>query len=469
MKKAYLKLLVPIVALYLVVGVTCYFFHGIVKREVTLNELNHIANIAEENLRSVDVLIQTVVDYNDATAVSFANMDFFEDQEKIVNILKVLAQNESVLGSAVCDIDGKGVNEKGAEINLAKEKFFAEVLSNYSNGGSGMVAVLEDGMFAVGSVIVVNYVNFAGTTKGFLITASKVDEINERIFSKLPPMDLAVLAELNGIVYAGDFDGQNLWESNLYDLPVDTIKLNISQKKFYTSRIDGYGDIVVIPSKQTNGGLIILASDKNMAEPISDEMRNFYGLVASLFVVVTIYIAVNLFVLSFGGLLKKIKITKENERIKTDLITGLYNEVGFNTELGGYTRYAGDRNGILFAISIECDNSTDRTNIIKEVADDLKNTYRITDILGRGDDGAFLIFLKGFEGEKDMRKQTDELQLFLYDLKSGLLENGKDVNIAAGRAIYPKNGGTADELLSSVRGALEQSKAEGRGSISFCE
>ena len=107
--------------------------------------------------------------------------------------------------------------------------------------------------------------------------------------------------------------------------------------------------------------------------------------------------------------------------------------------------------------------------IIEDVATELKNTYRITDILGRGDDGAFLIFLKGFEGEKDIRKQTDELQLFLYDLKSGLLEDGQNVNISAGRAIYPKNGGNVEELLSAVRGALEKSKAEGRGSISFCE
>ena len=469
MKKTYLKLLIPIIALYFVVGVTCYIFHGIVRREITINKLNSIAHIAEENLNSVDVLIQTVVDYNDATAVSFANMDFYDDREKIVSILKGISQNESVQGSIVCTVDGKGYNEKGVNIDLTKEQFFADVLENYSNGGRGMTAVIEDGVFPVGSVAVVNYINFGGNTKGFLITASKVDNIDERIFNKIPPMDLAVLTELNGIAYAGDFEGGNLWESSQYDLPVDTIKLNISQKKFYTARIDGLGDIVVIPSKQTNGGVILLASDKNMAGPISNEMRNFYSLVATLFIVVTVYIVVNLFILSFGGLLKKIKATKENDRIKTDQITGLYNEVGFATELSGYTRYAGDRNGILFAISIECDNSTDRIRIINDVAEKLKNTYRLTDILGRGDDGAFLIFLKGFDGEKDIRKQTDELQLFLYDLKSALIEDEKDVNISAGRAIYPKNGGNVEELLSAVRGALEQSKAEGRGSISFCK
>ncbi len=469
MKKVYLKWFLPTIVMYLVVGITCFAFRGIVRREIILNELNKIAHGAEESLRSVDGIIQTVVDYNNSTAVSFANMDFYEDQDKIVNVLKVLSQNESVLGSLVCNLEGQGVNEKGVQIDISKEAFFADVVNNYSNGGIGMVAVTQDGYFEVGSVVAVNFVNFNGTTKGFLLTGSKVTEINDRIFSHLPPLDLAVLVDISGHVYAGEFDGENLWKDSIDVLPDDTIKLNISQKKYYTSRIEGYGDLVVIPAQQTAGGIVLLASDANMKPLIRPYMMNFYWLLVVMLAIVSLYILVNLLIFVFGNLIRKAKAAKESEKIKTDLITGLYNELGFTSELNGYTRYAGDRNGILFAISIDSDNSTEKMKIIEDVATELKNTYRITDILGRGDDGAFLIFLKGFEGEKDIRKQTDELQLFLYDLKSGLLEDGQNVNISAGRAIYPKNGGNVEELLSAVRGALEKSKAEGRGSISFCE
>ena len=126
MKKAYLKWIVPVVALYLLVGVTCFVFRGIVKREITVNELHKIAHDADENLRSVDEILQTVVDYNNATAVSFANMDFYEDQDKLVNVLKVLSQNESVYGSIVCNLEGEGVNEKGNPVNIQNESFFAK-------------------------------------------------------------------------------------------------------------------------------------------------------------------------------------------------------------------------------------------------------------------------------------------------------------------------------------------------------
>ena len=119
MKKVYLKWFLPTIVMYLVVGITGFAFRGIVRREITMNELNKIAHGAEESLRSVDGIIQTVVDYNNSTAVSFANMDFYEDQDKIVNVLKVLSQNESVLGSLVCNLEGQGVNEKGVQIDIS--------------------------------------------------------------------------------------------------------------------------------------------------------------------------------------------------------------------------------------------------------------------------------------------------------------------------------------------------------------
>ena len=469
MKKAYLKWLVPIIALYVMTGITCWIFRGIVEEEVQENEMHKISHIAEENVRSVDVIIQTVVDYNNSTAVSFANMDFNEDQDKLVNVLRTLSKNESVFGSIVVDANGVGVNEKGEKINISNELFFAKIIENFHNGGSGMVQIREDGYFSAGSVVVVNYINFDGKTKGYLITDSRIEDVQERILKGLPKLEVTALVNLEGYIFAGNFDGDNIWEDGSDLLPEDTIKMYISQNKYYMSKIEGYGNLIFVPSGQISGGVVIVATDDDMSDIMKVYMMNYYNLVIALLVIVTIYILANLGIFKFGSFIRKIRAAKESERIKTDSITGLYNEFGFTGELSGYTRYAGDRNGILFAISIDCDNSTDRINILKDVAEELKRTYRITDILGRGEEGEFLVFLKGFEGEKDIRKQTDELQMFLYDLKSGLIDKGKKVKIAAGRAIYPQNGGNADELLAKVREALEKSKVDGKGSISFCE
>ena len=469
MKKAYLKWLVPIVALYVMVGGTCLAFRGVVKREIYENEMHRISHIAEENMRSVDVTIQTVVDYNNSTAVSFANMDYFNDQEKLVNVLKELVKNESVTGSIVVNSNGVGLNEKGEPVKVRDEAFFEEVKKNFHSGGSGMVTIGEDGYFPKGSAVVVNYIDFLGTTKGYLITDSKVGDVQDRIFKGLPEVEIAALANIEGFIFAGNYGGSNLWEDYGDLLPADTIKMYMSQKKYYMSRIAGYGNLIVVPSGQTAGALVIVASDDDMSVIAREYMMSYYNLVIALMVIVTLYILANLGIYMFGRFVRKMRASRESEKIKTDSISGLYNEFGFTSELKGYTRYAGDRNGILFAISIDCDNSTDRIKILKDVAGQLKQTYRITDILGRGEDGEFLVFLKGFDGEKDIRKQTDEMQMFLYDLKSELIDNNKKVKISAGRAIYPQNGGNADELLTNVRGALEKSKADGRGSISFCE
>ena len=126
------------------------------------------------------------------------------------------------------------------------------------------------------------------------------------------------------------------------------------------------------------------------------------------------------------------------------------------------------RSGVLFSLVI--DNPEKVSNeTLKIFGSRLSNVFRAADLYSRYSDSQFLVFLKDIKEEKDIRKQTDELQLFLFDMKNEIGKHEPGTVISAGRAIMPRNGTEASKLIEEAVRAMELSRAEGRGSINFGE
>ena len=104
---------------------------------------------------------------------------------------------------------------------------------------------------------------------------------------------------------------------------------------------------------------------------------------------------------------------------------------------------------------------------IQVFTDKLSQNYRASDIIGRMSDSEFVIFMKDISETKDIRKQVDELQLFLYDIRTDVFRDEEGINAIAGGVLYPDKGDNAEELLGAAREAMEKSKKEGNGRISF--
>ncbi len=141
-------------------------------------------------------------------------------------------------------------------------------------------------------------------------------------------------------------------------------------------------------------------------------------------------------------------------------------------EIDDYIEGAEGRRGMLFVVGLELSGdagtngaaeiSPDR---IKDFAGILSLSFRSTDIIGRTPDNEFLLFLKDIREEKDVRKQTDHMQMFLHD--SRMMEGDAEITTNAGAAMCPDNGKNGRDLLSSARLALERAREEGAGRMSF--
>ena len=95
----------------------------------------------------------------------------------------------------------------------------------------------------------------------------------------------------------------------------------------------------------------------------------------------------------------------------------------------------------------------------------IENFLYINPIIFYNYQDMFLVFLKDIYEQKDVRKHTDEMQLFLHDTR--FFDDDKEVTVNAGAAFYPDNGKTVPDVLAAAEKALERSAAVGKGILSF--
>ena len=182
---------------------------------------------------------------------------------------------------------------------------------------------------------------------------------------------------------------------------------------------------------------------------------------------------IGLILLSYflSDLLEKRAKEKIYEAHERDELTGLMTRESAMGEIKSYTETV-DGRGLLFLLEIndvqaarEKKGDTFADEKLKEFASSLYGRFRSTDIVARFEDDKFMVFLKDIHDQKDVRKQTDEMQLFLHDTR--FIDADKEITVNAGAAMYPDNGRNIIDVVTAAERALKRSKVVGKGILSF--
>ena len=482
MRRFVIKLIVPIVLLFVMVGVSCYAYYLTLKEKATYDELCIMADDICEELYSADMILKSIMDYQDHMAVASSHMNYYTDRKDIEDQLSFISKTEDVVVSFVCNGDGEGYNSKGEAFSLKGEEFFDTVKSSYSKGGSGLISVVNSERFPGKPVAVVNQVSFMDQVDGFIITILSLDSFTEKVFRSDHKIDKAAVVSLGGNIITESKDSaeytdevvSNFWDDVPDNLPVDNIKLNISRRTQYVGEIEGYGYVVVSPSKVTQGAAIIYLKKADFDRDTKIKLRDYRTFVFELMAVLALFVVI-MIMIHFADKRIRLKLAVrwigENS---VDKLTGLLNKNGVIEEVGKYTEASNAKQALAFAIHVESFSKI-REEVGDEAADmaitdftgKLTQNYRVSDIIGRISDDEYLIFLKDIVTDKDIRKQVDELQMLLYDIKTEEVGKGLNFGSTVGAAVFPTDAKSAERLIELALEALENARLEGRGKISF--
>lgn len=157
------------------------------------------------------------------------------------------------------------------------------------------------------------------------------------------------------------------------------------------------------------------------------------------------------------------------EQLKTDIFTGLYNKnyviSAVNEYLATPKRFSSSAILIMDVDNFKDINDTKGhlfgDKAIAEIANILKQEFRVSDIVGRFGGDEFIVFMKDLQTKAIVESKAEKL---LQRFKSPIVIDNYSiqVSISIGISFYPIDGTTFDELFEKADMALYKSKHSGK-------
>jgi GGDEF domain-containing protein len=480
MKRAHLKWLIPVIIYIVALIAILLVYRNTVYENAAMNKQKQIAIAVEQEVRAIDISLDNAITAVNTTgkALSLYSMNYNKNQIK--SLLKNLVDETQVEYAFVCNADGKGYDYLGDEISIGSEPYFKDVVYEYSQGGTGMMLSSGGDSASSNHCYILSGIVFDKKEIGFIISELPIVSLSDQLFRERYILDKVAIITMNGDILAsdnvfvpeGEMAHSSFWDMLPIEVSKDTIKLSISQKNLYSSRIPGYGYLIISPLSSASGGAAVLVNEAGMKIMVQDVMAQYDRAVSAIFV--TSLLLIVLIVISFIVSDRVEANINEKKRLsrQKDELTGLLGVDAAVEEISSYIDGSGHKRGIMFLLELT-DTQKGRSSRgdafidekIKEFAISLEKSFRSTDVLARMDDGKFLVFLKDIHESKDIRRQTDHMQMFLHDTR--FLDDAEEVGASAGAALYPDNGATAVEIIEAAEQALKKSVAGGKGRLVF--
>ena len=480
MKRSHLRWLVPIVVYLIAVVIILSVYKSIIYRRAASAKLTEMALAISEEVRNKDIVMSDAISAMTMSgrAMSLYAMNYNDNQIKV--LLKDLVDETEIIYALVCDAEGKGYDYLGKDISIGNKEYFSAITSEYSRGGTGMVLPDSSENARNTECLIVSGVKFENRDSGYLVATLPIHTLTDQLFRERFILDKCDVVTLNGDVLV---DGKNdrseafdektsFWEQIPPGISRDTIKLSISQKNVYMGDVPDYGYVVVSPYNSASGGVVAFVDESAMRIMTDETMDDYSAEAFKLIVASAGLIALIMLSYYLSDVIEKRARKKRYNALELDELSGLLTKESAVAEISKYAESEGSKRGILFVLQLANvqDARNNRGDVfadekIKEFSRTLYGRFRASDIVSRYDDDKFMIFLKDIYDQKDIRKQSDEMQLFLHDTR--FFDEDKEVTVNAGAAIYPDNGRNVPDVLAAAEKALERSKSIGRGMLSF--
>ncbi len=482
-KRIYLRWLLPLLVFFVAVTGVLITYYGVVREYAAKARQTQMAFALQRELVDVEMSISRTKAALEGAGEAMPLFAMGYNHNQILVILKGLVADTDATEVMVCDLEGVGYDDSGKVVSISNEYYFDEINSEYSRGGVGLVLPKDPKAVRNTEGLVVCSVSFERKNRGYIIAKIPMFTMDDKLFRERFLTDRTSMITIDGDILAsysvnmGQEDEDkilSLWPELPEGLSKDTIKLAISQKNTYMSEVEGYGYVTVVPLKTINGGIVSLVKYDQMNSMTGSELSEY-----RYFTLLLIIALVGLIVLMFlmhllGDYLEKRRRQKALKGIETDKLTGLISKNSVVKAMEDYITSADAAKGLLFIVAFEGigriradKGDTYADNMVREFAKTLEKRFRATDIVGRLEYDQFVVFLKDVHEDKDVRKQRDEMQMFLYDLKGADTEGEFTAN--AGGALFPDCAKTAQELIDAGRAALEKSKELGKGMLFFAK
>lgn len=268
----------------------------------------------------------------------------------------------------------------------------------------------------------------------------------------------------------------NVRKATLFDTNYNHVSMRLGKQSKYVYSVGIENEektVTSVPLGISDWQLLLIQEKDYVDKLVSDEWSNIrsmtgaLGLIAVVFVVVIVVIVV----------VNKIRSDQESQELAnkadTDLLTELNNKIATERKITEYITAHPDSQCLFFLFDIDNFKKINDTlghafgdEVLRSLGLQLRNEFRVTDIIGRTGGDEFILFLKDLNSDEVLAKEAKRLENLFHQFKAG--EYVKySATASIGATVFPRDAKDYQGLYKSADKALYEAKRRGKNCLVF--
>ncbi len=415
-------------------------------------------------------------------AASIVEQESVTDKDVWANCAATLKKNvDNVYLVAIVDSVGIGVTNTGEEISLERAEYYN------NNFDTGFVYVDDDAITGEAAIISYTPLMVEGRIRGHIYMYVRPTDLEKLLPTKEygGSVGFAIMSSdgtmMKTVGTTGYFNsGANLFD-NLSDKDVTLTQLTVPQIKVRAEKMTKmtFGakkdaedkTITIAPLGINDWQLVIIINQKYVETVKSSELSNARGLIIGLAITIISFLVLVIVI----EIISRLKYGEENkdlaDKADTDLLTELNNKMATERKIQEYMDENPDSQCLMFLFDVDNFKKINDTmghafgdEVLRTLGHQLRNEFRVSDIIGRLGGDEFVLFLKNIRSDEQLEREGVRITNFFHQFRAGDYVK-YSATASIGGAVFPRDAKDFQSLYKAADVALYEAKRRGKNQL----
>lgn len=269
---------------------------------------------------------------------------------------------------------------------------------------------------------------------------------------------------------------ENLRSAKLVDMSFARITTRLGKQVDFAFAVEYKGEektVVSVPLGISDWQFITVLNQNYVDKLVSNGWANIRVMTMSLGLIALAFIIVIVVITLFNRIQYNQKSHELALKADTDLLTELNNKIATERKISEYIATHPDSQCLFFLFDIDNFKKINDTlghafgdEVLRSLGLQLRNEFRVTDIIGRTGGDEFILFLKDLNSDEVLAKEAKRLENLFSQFKAG--EYVKySATASIGATVYPRDAKDYQGLYKSADKALYEAKRRGKNCLVF--
>lgn len=404
------------------------------------------------------------------------------DRSKLTDYaVGITRTSNNIYMTVITDRDGKGVTDAGTDVDVSGFDYYNinnSVKYSYikDNGITGAEAFIcatpitgSEGMQGM----IYLFINPSGITASLPLN-NYGGGVGYALIT--PNGDILYSTGSPSTFTGGDNIFTNLEGAAVEGLTIAQIKLRAEKQNrmiFSATKGTESKTLAAAPVFVDGWQLIAAINQKYVDKVVFSEMKNARKMITNL----AIAIGVFLLFLVANAIINKIKYGEESkdlaDKADTDLLTELNNKMATERKIQEWMSENPDVQCLMFLFDIDNFKKINDTmghafgdEVLRTLGHQLRNEFRVTDIIGRLGGDEFVLFLKGIKSDDQLQREGERITNFFHQFRAGDYVK-YSATASIGGVVVPRDATNFQDAYKAADVALYEAKRRGKNQLVF--